>query len=339
MRIDIVDVGGRKSGVLDGERHALRLILAVRRRTRDVVGVGVRAVADKLGVDVCAALLGVLQAFQNDETRALAHHEAAAVLVEGARGMRRIVVVISAKSLHRAKACDGGFGDARFRAAGDGDVRLADLYGTERMSDAVRPRRTGRHDARRRAVQAVGDGDLPRRHVRDHHRNEERTDLRRPFVKKLPVLAVHRLDAADAGADERADALPVLFFEIELRILDGELRRRDSELRIAIHTLRFLLVDVRGRIEILDLARNLRVAFRCVEVCDLADAVLSCKKRLPESFPADANRRDRAQTRYDYTIAQAMTPHSVFPKNYFLCLAKLPSRWPRPRRSDGGRSP
>ena len=181
------------------------------------------------------------------------------------------------------------------------------------MTDAVRTRCAGRHDARRRTVQAVSDGDLPSRHVRNHHRDEERADLRRPLVEEFLVLAVHRLNAADAGADERADALPVLFFEIELRILDGKLCRCDSELRIAIHTLRFLLVDVRGRIEVRDLARDLRVAARCIEMRDLIDAVLSRKKRLPEGFLADADRRDRAQARYDYTIAQAMTPHSVFP--------------------------
>ena len=162
-------------------------------------------------------------------------------------------------------------------------------------------------------MQAISDGDLSSCHVRNHHRNEKRADLRRSLVEKFLVLAVHRLDATDAGANERTDALPVLFFEIELRILDGELRRCNSELRIAIHTLRFLLVDVRGRIEVRDLARNLRVAARCIEMRDLIDAVLSCKKRLPEGFLADADRRDRAQTRYDYTIAQAMTPHSVFP--------------------------
>ena len=124
---------------------------------------------------------------------------------------------------------------------------------------------------------------------------------------------MHRLNTADARADERADALPVFFFEVELRILDGELCRRDSELRIAIHTLRFLLVDVLAGIEVLDFARDLRVAARCVEMRDLVDAVLPCKKRFPEGLPANADRCDRAQTCYDYTIAQAMTPHSVFP--------------------------
>ena len=89
----------------------------------------------------------MLQAFQDDETRALAHDEAATVLVEGARGVLWIVVVIGAKSLHRTEARDGGLRDASLRTAGDGDVRLADLNGAERMTDAVRTRCAGRHDA------------------------------------------------------------------------------------------------------------------------------------------------------------------------------------------------
>ena len=278
VRVDVVDVRGRKSRILDGTRHALRLIFAVRRRACDVIGIGVRTVADKLGVDVRTALLGMLQAFQNHESCTLAHDEAAAVFVKGTRGMCRIVVVIGAKSLHRAKACDGGFGDARFRAAGDGDVRLADLYGTERMSDAVRPRRTGRHDARRRAVQAVGDGDLPRRHVGNHHRDKEGADTLGTLVKKALIGAVHRLNAADARTDIRTDTVTILAVKVKPRIRNRHTCRHNGKLGIAVHALCLFLVDVTVDAKVLDLARNLRSIPRCIKAGDTINAVFPRKQ-------------------------------------------------------------
>ena len=51
------------------------------------IGVAGQAVADHLGVDARAARLGVLEVFQHDDAGALAHDEAVAILVVGARGL------------------------------------------------------------------------------------------------------------------------------------------------------------------------------------------------------------------------------------------------------------
>jgi hypothetical protein len=51
-----------------------------------------QAIAQDFGVDLRAALLGVLVLFQHDDARALAHHEAVAVLVIRARRLGRRVV-------------------------------------------------------------------------------------------------------------------------------------------------------------------------------------------------------------------------------------------------------
>ena len=58
----------------------------------DVAGVGAGAVAEHLGVDPCAAGLGVLEFFQDQHAGPFAEHEAVAVGVEGAAGAGRIVV-------------------------------------------------------------------------------------------------------------------------------------------------------------------------------------------------------------------------------------------------------
>ena len=83
---------GCDAGALQRHAHAAIGAIAVLRRSGDVVGIARQAVADHLGVDVRAARLGVLEVLQHDDAGALAHHEAVAVLVVGARGLLRLIV-------------------------------------------------------------------------------------------------------------------------------------------------------------------------------------------------------------------------------------------------------
>lgn len=246
----------------------------------------------------------MLEALEDDEASAFAHDEAAAVLVERARCVLRIIVVVHAECLHRSKTCDSCLADGCFRAASDHDICLAFLDDAEGIADAVRARRAGRDDARRRTVELVGDGDLASGEVRDHHRDEERADAVRALVKELLVLSVHRLDTADARADVRADAVTIFLLEIETCILDCQLSRSDSELCIAVHALGLLLVDVVRRLEALDFACNLCTVFRCIETGDLADAVLAFHEAFPECVLADANWGDGPQARNYYAFTQ-----------------------------------
>ena len=87
--VDVVDVGGANAGALERRRHAAVGAVAVLGRRGDVVGVARQAVADDLGIDLGAARLGVLVFLEHDDAGALAHDEAVAVLVVGARGARR----------------------------------------------------------------------------------------------------------------------------------------------------------------------------------------------------------------------------------------------------------
>ena len=304
MCIDIVDVLGAQPCIIECQLHALCLILAVRRRARDMIAVRVRAVADELCIDMCTACLGVFECLEHDQPCALSHDEARAVLVKGTRSVRRIVIVIRAERLHRRKARTRRLGDARLRAARDHDVRLAALHDAIGVTDTVRARGARRHDAGHRTVQAVVDRDLPRCHVGDHHGDEKGADTLGALFKETLVGAVHRLNAADARADIGADAVTVLLVEIEPRILQCHARRDDGKLRIAIHALGFLLVDVTVDGKILDLAGNLRSVARRVEASNAVDAVLSCEKCIPERLLADADRCDRADPRNDNPLFQ-----------------------------------
>ena len=115
---------------------------------------------------------------------------------------------------------------------------------------------------------------------------------------------MHRLDAADARADIRTDAVTILTVQIEPRVCNCHAGGDDGELGIAIHALCLFLVDKAVNAEVLDLTRNLRSIVRCVEAGNALNAVLACKQRLPEGVLTDADRRDRANPRDDNPLLQ-----------------------------------
>src|SRR5262249_41757119 len=90
--IDVVDLGGRGAGALERHGHAAEGAVAILGRRGDVVGVAREAVADHFGIDLGAAALGAFVLFEHHDARPLAHHEAVAVTVIGARGARGFIV-------------------------------------------------------------------------------------------------------------------------------------------------------------------------------------------------------------------------------------------------------
>ena len=120
--------------------HAAIGAVAVLGRGGDVIGVAGHAVADDLGIDLGAARLGVLELLEHDDAGALAHDEAVAVLVIGARGALGLVVEAGRERAAGGEAGDREAADRRFRAAGDHHVGIA---------ERDEPRRHRRWHARR----------------------------------------------------------------------------------------------------------------------------------------------------------------------------------------------
>ena len=81
---------------------------AARRRQRDVVRVGGRAVADQLGQDLDAAPAGVAELFEHEHAGALGDDEAVAALVERPARARRDRRCASTARASRAKAPTSG---------------------------------------------------------------------------------------------------------------------------------------------------------------------------------------------------------------------------------------
>src|SRR5437764_1303703 len=84
MRVDVADLFRLHAGILHREPHRILCAGAVRGGGGDVVGVGGHTVARDLRIELRAAAPCVLPLLQDEDGGAVAHHEAVAVLVEGA---------------------------------------------------------------------------------------------------------------------------------------------------------------------------------------------------------------------------------------------------------------
>ena len=69
-----------------------------------MIGVAGQAVADQFGIDLGATRLGVFEFFQDHHAGALAHHEAVAIFVVGARGALPGVIVAGGQRVQRREA-------------------------------------------------------------------------------------------------------------------------------------------------------------------------------------------------------------------------------------------
>ena len=90
---------------------------------------------------------------------------------------------------------------------------------------------------------------------------------------------------------------------VEFRIVDGQFRGRQGQLRVAGQPLdvRTGLEKVR-QIEVLDFTRDLRLETGCVKEGDGADAALAGQNRLPEPFDANAVGRHDSHSRYNNPV-------------------------------------
>mmetsp|Transcript_49830 Transcript_49830/g.118789 ORF Transcript_49830/g.118789 Transcript_49830/m.118789 type:complete len:254 (+) Transcript_49830:462-1223(+) len=101
-----------------------------------IVAVGVGAIAGKLRIDPGAPLLGMLELLQDQHTAAACNDEAIAVLVEGTRGLGRLVVALGGQSAHAVKH-GSELPALVLPCAGHGHVRLVHLDLLHGHTDAV----------------------------------------------------------------------------------------------------------------------------------------------------------------------------------------------------------
>ena len=233
-----------------------------------------------------------LELLQEQDARALAHHEAGPRRVERARRVRRMLF-LRGEPAHRAEAREDQRVDARLGAAGEHGVRVAALDQLGRLADRVRARRARRDDRVVRAADPERDRDLPARRVDEHVREE----VRRDAVGAALAQDVGLLDDPDDPADRRAehDPHPRRVEAVQARVADRLLGRRDGEQHVALEPARLLRRHDPGRVEVLHLRRDAHRKRARVERADPVDPALPLDRGPPRRGRVVAERRDRAE--------------------------------------------
>jgi hypothetical protein len=197
---DVVHRLGGDAGVLDGPADREGRVLPAGLRRRQVEGVLGGPEADHLGVDPRPAPQGVLQLLEQHDPAAFPAGRAQAPGVEGAHRPGRVVPRRGhgpdRPEGHREEGRHAGVG-----AAADGRHRIVALHHPGSLADGVGA--GGARESRRggRAVQAVGERDLARRHVGDEGRHVEGGDPGAPARRERQRLLLDGGRAADRRAD------------------------------------------------------------------------------------------------------------------------------------------
>ena len=298
--IQIVDLLGIHAAMLHRHLHGASRTGAVGRGSAEVVSVGARTITDQLGNDRCTATFGVFKLLDHHHTGALTHHESIAILVEGTRSSRR-VVVSRAQRPHASEPCESAGKNAGLGTARDHCVGIAELDDPPCLTDRVVRGRTGRDDGHVGTAETELHREDTTADVRNHHRDQEWRNLG-PFLDhQLGMLVLQRAKSADATADNRTDPGEVepLRLAQSGRIV-GHAGSGNSKLDVAVGTTRILGVSeklIRGKV--LHLTGDLARIRRRVQVGNAGDPAATFLHAAPGRFGIVAQRTHTAHSR-DY---------------------------------------
>ena len=307
-----VDVGDGlevEAAAAHGDFHAAGGALAVRAGGGDVVGVGGVAVAGDFAVDAGAPFFGVLQFFEHEHARALAHDEAVAFPVKRARGAGGVVVA-GAERLHGAEAADADGDDGGLGAAGEHDLRVAHLDGAPGFAQGVVGGGAGRAGGEVGPPQLVVHREDARGHVDDEHGDHEGREPARAALAQNLALFRDGLQSADPGADEHAHFIAVDPLEVQARVAQGLPGGVQAKLGEAVGAPDFLGGGQGGAgVECLHLAGDLRIEPGGVEAGDAADAAPAGQQVLPKLVHLVAQRGHGPQPGDDDAAFGPITAH------------------------------
>ena len=185
--------------------------------------------------------------------------------------------------------------------------------------------RAGGDDRQVRPLEAEHDRDVPRDHVDDRGRHEERRDPARAALFELGLGVLDQRQAADARADQAADALRFLGVELVVGRQAGVADRLDrggqAEVDERVHVTRFLGREIVFDVEALDLAGEAAGEGRGVELGDVGDAGAAREQVLPAFGDAVADRADQAEAGDDDTARiHRVIRTEAFAQAAFWCL-------------------
>ena len=300
MRVDVVDVFRIETRVAKRHRKGPCSAFSSRRGRGDVIGVSRGSVTDDLSVDLGSARLRMLIFLKHENSGAFGHDESIAVLVKRTARTGRIIVPL-AQRLHGAESGETELGDRRLRSSGNHDVRIIALDHPVGFPDGVARGRTGGHHRHVRAFCAVAHREGTRRHVNNHHRDQERTDSGRSALNQQLALLFHGTHSADAAPDADTDPVRInsgAFFEFnaESGVLHGLVARSNGIQTEIIKPSGLFFGHVSGWIEISDFARNMTAIGTGVKSGYGADAASAFDQGFPCFFNAVSKTGNRADS-------------------------------------------
>ena len=182
--VDVVDVVNAEPCVGQRQPDARRCSPALGMRVRDPVGIGGRAVADQFAMDVSAAPLRVFEFLQHHHGRALAKHEAVAVVVERPAGPGGLVVA-GGEGGEQVEPGDAKGMDHAVRAAGEHHVGLAAADDLGSLADRLARSRAGCEAVEVGTLRVEQSGEVAGGHVRLLLHLRERMERLQPLLREL----------------------------------------------------------------------------------------------------------------------------------------------------------
>ena len=182
------------------------------------MSIGRKTVADDLGINLGAALLGVFIVFKDQNTGSFAEHKTVTILIERT-GCRYRIVVSAGQGMHIVKAAYAQRANRAFSTAGNHDVGVSAANHPGRFTDAVQAGCAGCGVSQGRTLQIAHDGELSGDHVGNRAGNQERRDAAfASFHIRLIILADNR-QTADSAADRATCSLSLLTFKSQAAVI------------------------------------------------------------------------------------------------------------------------
>ena len=243
---------------------------------------------------LCPALDRVLQLLQYEHCCALGQDESVPLGVEGARGAGRLVVALR-QCAHRTEAGHGDRGDRRFCAATEHRLGATEADRVPRIADRhVRRSACSRFGEERSACPEL-DRDPAGRQVRKRLHDRERIDPVGASRLQLQNTVLERSHTPKRAGDRNTDAVAVRG-HVQTGVRLSLPRRRDHQMRTAIHPARALPIDVLLHLEPFDLAGKARRMTARVEASDLRRAATPREQRLPRISDGVPDRAHHPET-------------------------------------------
>src|ERR1019366_851358 len=187
----------------------------------------------------------------------------------------------------------------RLRAAGDHDIDVAVFDHAPGHADRVQAGRACRDDREVRPLEAEHDRDVPRDHVDDRGRHEERRDPARAAPLELRLGLLDEGQATDPRSDQATDALGLFLAQLvvgrQTGIADRLDRRGQAVVDERVHVPRILGREIVLDLDALDLAGNAAGEGGRVELRDVRDAGSTGEQVLPTDVDAVADRTDEPE--------------------------------------------